>query len=103
MALKWHLLSELYEYIYSHLGVGSSNGAQWHANRRFSLRQLREQGMGKSKLVAGIQDQANRLVEKLKLQADKEEPVPHALKVAILNVIWQMVAGKWYCYNLSSF
>ncbi|XP_047472155.1 cytochrome P450 2L1-like [Penaeus chinensis] len=78
------------------LGVGSSNGAHWHANRRFALRQLRDLGMGKSKLVAGIQEQALKLVEILKQQANKAAPVPHALKVAVVNVIWQMVAGKMF-------
>lgn len=49
--------------------------------------------MGKSKLVAGIQEQATKLVERLKQQANKAAPVPHALKVAVVNVIWNMVAG----------
>lgn len=49
--------------------------------------------MGKSKLVAGIQEQATKLVERLKQQANQAAPVPHALKVAVVNVIWNMVAG----------
>lgn len=78
------------------LGVGSSNGAHWHANRRFTLRQLRDLGMGKSKLVTGVQEQARKLVERLKEQANEPKPVPHAMKVAVVNVIWQMVAGKMF-------
>lgn len=80
--------------IQSHSGISSSNGSIWHTNRRFSLRYLRDQGMGKSRLVPQVHQEAHKLVERLKQQADKAEPVPQALKVASLNVIWYMIAGK---------
>lgn len=61
--------------------------------------------MGKSKLVTGVQEQARKLVERLKEQANEPKPVPHAMKVAVVNVIWQMVAGmvkmNGFCFCLS--
>lgn len=75
------------------IGLAGSNGLQWHNNRRFSLRQLRDMGMGKSKIVGAVQKQAKLLVEELKGQADKPAPIPHALNVTIVNVIFQMVTG----------
>ncbi|XP_050734563.1 cytochrome P450 2L1-like [Eriocheir sinensis] len=78
------------------LGVVGTNGDAWVNNRRFSLRQLRDLGMGKSRLVDAVQRQATWLVEVFKKQAGKAAPVPYALRVAIVNVIWQLVAGKQF-------
>ncbi|XP_047471897.1 cytochrome P450 2L1-like [Penaeus chinensis] len=78
------------------LGVVGSNGIHWHTNRRFTLRQLKDQGMGKSMLVSGIHEQAEMLIGKLREQAGKQKPVPYAIRVAVVNVIWHMVAGKTY-------
>ncbi|XP_071546258.1 cytochrome P450 2L1-like isoform X2 [Panulirus ornatus] len=78
------------------LGVVGSNGSIWRNNRRLTLRQLRDLGMGKSKLVGPLQTQAMILVEELKKQAGKPRPIPHALTVASVNVIWQMVVGKQF-------
>ncbi|XP_042884303.1 cytochrome P450 2L1-like [Penaeus japonicus] len=77
-------------------GVFASNAHIWHTNRRFTLRQLRDQGMGKSRLVAGIHEQAQKLVRALESQANRSAPVPHALRVAITNVIWHMIAGQTF-------
>lgn len=78
------------------LGVIGSNGNIWHTNRRFSLRQLRDQGMGKSSLVSAIQKQARELVEALKGQASKPERIPRDLRLAVINIIWHMVASKQF-------
>ncbi|XP_042218258.1 cytochrome P450 2L1-like [Homarus americanus] len=77
-------------------GVIASGGSLWHNNRRFVLRQLRDLGMGKSRMVAAVQWQGTQLVQQLKNQAGRPAPLPHALEVAIVNVIWQMVAGKQF-------
>ncbi|XP_050695430.1 cytochrome P450 2L1-like isoform X1 [Eriocheir sinensis] len=78
------------------VGIGSSNGLLWHNNRRFTLRQLRDLGMGKSKLVETIQHQALEFRKSIAKQAGKAAPIPHDLHVAVVNVIWQMVASKQF-------
>ncbi|KAK3870142.1 hypothetical protein Pcinc_024598 [Petrolisthes cinctipes] len=76
------------------LGIIHSNGEHWHNNRRFTLRQLRDLGMGKSKLVSAVQSQSSLLVQELKKQAGRPAPIPNTLSLAIINVIWHMVSGK---------
>ena len=71
-----------------------SNGLLWHNNRRFALRQLRDLGMGKSKLVEAVHTQATILVEELRKQTGRPARIPHALAVAVVNIIWQMVGSK---------
>lgn len=77
-----------------HTGVGASNDVIWKNNRRFTLRQLRDLGMGKSKLVAAVQTQAKKLVEELKKQDGEAKLLPRALNVNVVNVIWQMIVGE---------
>lgn len=50
--------------------------------------------MGKSKLVEAVQRQATWLAEVLSKEAGKPAPVPYALRVAIVNIIWQLVGGR---------
>ena len=75
-------------------GVVSSNNLIWHNNRRFSLRQLRDLGMGKSKLVQAVQERAMWLVDEFSKHAGKGGPIALPIKIAITNVIWQLVAGE---------
>lgn len=77
-------------------GVVFSKGDIWHTNRRFSLRQLKNLGMGKSALSSAVHAQALKLVEALKEEAGKPGPITPALNVAIVNVIWQMIASKQF-------
>ena len=72
----------------------ASNGLTWHNNRRFALRQLRDLGMGKSKLVGAVHTQAEMLIEEFKKHSGKPTKIPHAINVAVVNMIWQMVASK---------
>ncbi|KAB7503269.1 Cytochrome P450 [Armadillidium nasatum] len=81
------------------LGIGGSNGVLWHNNRRFTLRHLKDLGMGKSKIVSAVQYEATEFVKTMKKQAGTAAPVPEALNPAIFNVLWQMVASKRYEFD----
>ena len=59
------------------------------------MRQLRDLGMGKSRMVDAVQYQALQLRDSLAKQAGKPGEIPHQLYVSIVNVIWQMVASEW--------
>ena len=74
----------------------SANGIPWLHDRRFVLRHLRDLGMGKTHLEIAIHDEARALVEHLKSFEGKPIYYPMGLRTAVLNVIWQLVAGKRY-------
>ncbi|XP_064122206.1 cytochrome P450 2L1-like [Macrobrachium nipponense] len=77
-------------------GISGSSGGIWHTNRRFILRQLRDLGMGKSRLVDAVQEQAEILVEALKEQEGQARPIAEALNFVIMNIIWKMTANKHF-------
>ncbi|XP_045128278.1 cytochrome P450 2L1-like isoform X2 [Portunus trituberculatus] len=77
-------------------GIASSNGLFWHNNRRFTMRQLRDLGMGKSSLVGAVQHQALKLRKTLAEVVGTPVMIPHQLHVSVLNVIWHMVASRQF-------
>lgn len=77
-------------------GVSTSTGKIWSDNRRFLLRHLRDLGMGKTHLEHSIMVEAKMLVDHLEMTSvDKPAEVDWSINVAVLNVIWQMLAGVW--------
>ncbi|RXG51102.1 hypothetical protein Avbf_11006 [Armadillidium vulgare] len=63
------------------------------------MRHLRDLGMGKSKIVSAIQFEVTELVNHIKKQAGKPAPFPNVLTMAVINVLWQMVASKRYDFD----
>ena len=52
--------------------------------------------MGKTRLEVAIHDEARALVDHLKSFDGKPTLFPIGLRTAVLNVVWQLVAGKRY-------
>ncbi|XP_066981647.1 cytochrome P450 2L1-like [Macrobrachium rosenbergii] len=77
-------------------GVIMSNGRRWVNARRFLLRNLRDLGMGKSRLDEAIIHEARCLVEDFQRYAGKPSKFPESINIAVLNVVWQMVASRRY-------
>ncbi|XP_042870717.1 cytochrome P450 2L1-like [Penaeus japonicus] len=77
-------------------GVINTNGLLWQNNRRFTLRHLRDLGMGKTRLEEAIQHEAVCLVEDFARHTGRPGPLPWSINVAVVNVIWQMVASIRY-------
>lgn len=77
-------------------GVIMSNGKHWQNARRFLLRNLRDLGMGKTYLERAIQKEATCLVDNFRSVSGSPTLFPKSINVAVLNVVWQMVASKRY-------
>nr|XP_027225549.1 cytochrome P450 2L1-like [Penaeus vannamei] len=80
-------------------GVIMSNGQRWQNARRFLLRNLRDLGMGKTYLEESILEEARALVKDFSSHAGTPCHLPETLNVAVLNIIWQLVANKRYDYD----
>lgn len=52
--------------------------------------------MGKTYLENAIQEEARALVEDLKSLNGEATTYPKSLRTAVLNVVWQLVAGRRY-------
>ncbi|XP_047501602.1 cytochrome P450 2L1-like [Penaeus chinensis] len=77
-------------------GVIFSSGERWQASRRFLLRQLRDQGMGKSSMDDAIAVEAKALVEDFHRIAGSPAKLPDSMNLVTLNIVWQLVASRRY-------
>ncbi|XP_064113186.1 cytochrome P450 2L1-like [Macrobrachium nipponense] len=87
-----------FEVIRSHKNSGIVNavGDVWVQGRRFAIRHLKDFGMGKSSLEGAIQYEAQNLVETFERTSGKPIEISWCLNVAVLNVIWKLVANIRY-------
>ncbi|XP_069688633.1 methyl farnesoate epoxidase-like [Periplaneta americana] len=80
------------------LGIAFIEDDVWKDHRRFSLRHLRELGMGKREMEAIIHDEIRDLMDEVKRYAGPEysKPVPVRELVAATgaNVIYHMLSGE---------
>ncbi|KAF2360369.1 Cytochrome P450 [Trinorchestia longiramus] len=81
---------------YKRLGLFNVNGEIWHVGRRFTIRHLRDMGMGRSDIESSIAFEAQSLVENFSKHTDVPIKIPMSLSVSILNIIWKITADKRY-------
>lgn len=76
------------------LGLVFSDGPSWIRTRRLVLKYLKNFGYGTRFMESNIAEECRSLVE-LRM-ADSGQPVlvNQMLDVSIVNILWQLVAGK---------
>lgn len=77
-------------------GLVFSEGRVWHEGRRFALRHLRDFGLGKTSMEDIIEREAQELVAEFGKSGEQPIEVSWSLNVAVLNVIWRIVANRRY-------
>ncbi|XP_042888422.1 cytochrome P450 2L1-like [Penaeus japonicus] len=77
-------------------GLVFSEGRVWHEGRRFALRHLKDFGLGKTSMEEIIQREAQELVAEFRKADEKPFEISWSLNVAVLNVIWRIVADRRY-------
>ncbi|KAK3927318.1 Methyl farnesoate epoxidase [Frankliniella fusca] len=83
------------------LGIMFSDGPYWTAQRRFALRELRDLGLGKTKLEGVVMDEVDATLEAM--ERDGPELWPNKLfNSPVLNVLWWMVSGKPFARGAGS-
>ena len=75
-------------------GLIFNDGESWKSHRRFTLKTLKDFGLGKSSLESVLIEEADRMGEFF--MQKKKEPflVQTLFNLVILNVLWTIVAGK---------
>ncbi|KAB7496054.1 Cytochrome P450 2L1 [Armadillidium nasatum] len=62
------------------VGMVATNGPHWQEIRRFTLRHLRDLGMGKSRILSTVHYEVSELVKEIKKETGKPGPFPRALE-----------------------
>ena len=80
-------------------GIATASGDDWKEQRRFTLKHLKDFGLGKKSMESLILDEVKELSEKfksdMKLNDDNEIPINWStFNMSILNALWGIVSGK---------
>ena len=74
-------------------GLLFNDGQSWKVQRRYALKTLKDFGFGRKGLEGVLVEEADRLVDHLRAQEGRPTLVLNLFNVAILNVLWQIVAN----------
>ena len=74
-------------------GLLFNDGQGWKAQRRYALNTLKDCGCGKKGREGVLIEEADRMGEYFREQDGKPTLVLNLFNVAILNVLWQIVAN----------
>lgn len=77
------------------LGVVFNDGDNWDVQRKFSLKILRQMGMGRANMIEHIEQECNEMVTFFKRKAATNGLIEmqHAFDIPVLNILWTLVAG----------
>lgn len=81
------------------LGVVFTDGALWEEQRRFSIKTLRQLGMGRHGMVEQVEREAAEMISYFCGLIDSSPDgtliarMEHAFDVPVLNVVWAILAG----------
>jgi len=76
-----------------------AEGRIWSDHRRFTLRNLRDFGFGKTSLEGLILDEVNELVGWIQAQNGKPIELRRRFSLAVVNVLWTLLCGKRYAHD----
>ena len=71
-----------------------ANGKEWQEQRRFTLKNLRDLGFGKTSMESLIQEEIEKCIEMLKHDAGKPTKLNLKLNIAIINALWKLLTGE---------
>ncbi|KAM4695598.1 cytochrome P450 2G1-like [Rhinophrynus dorsalis] len=80
-------------------GIAFSNGERWRQMRHFTLKNLRNYGMGKKSIEWKIQEEAQYLVEELKKTKESHIDPSKILLDAVANIFCSVIFGNRYEYT----
>ena len=84
-------------------GIMFSEGPLWKEQRRFTLRQLRDLGFGKTSAEDLIREEIHELVEAIraasKADAGRVVNLKGIFNVSVLNVLWAIIGGRRYKHD----
>lgn len=78
------------------LGIVFNDGHVWEEHRHFSMRTLKQLGLGKSNMVEHIEHEVCEMIQFYKKISHDGSPVKmeNAFDISILNIIWAFISGK---------
>ena len=74
-------------------GIIQTEGSHWSAQRRFSLKTLKDFGFGKQSLETTVNNEIDLITETFLEHEDEDYLISQDFSVPIINILWQLIAG----------
>ena len=74
-------------------GIVFTQGSKWSAQRRFSLKTLKDFGFGRKSIEGSIHFEVDEMIENF-FTSDNDILLGSEFNIPIINILWQMVANK---------
>ena len=71
-----------------------ANGKELQEQRRFTLKNLRDLGFGKTSMESLIQEEIEKCIELLRKEVGKPTQLNLKLNIAIINALWKLLTGE---------
>ncbi|XP_055315409.1 methyl farnesoate epoxidase-like [Sitodiplosis mosellana] len=77
------------------LGVVFNDGDFWDIQRKFSLKVLRQMGMGRANMIEQIESECIEMVKFFTKKSTNDQLIEmqHAFDIPVLNILWTLIAG----------
>nr|AKH03513.1 cytochrome P450 3075B2 [Paracyclopina nana] len=80
----------------SQRGLLQSSGQEWQEQRRFTMKQLKDLGFGKSSMEDMINEEVAKLAQLLEKDVGKEMSMNLKLNLSIVNALWYLLTGEHF-------
>jgi len=80
-------------------GIIFNDGQNWAEQRRFSLRHLKDFGLGKNTMESIILDEAVELISRFREENGRPVSTQNRFNAAIINAFWTIVAGERFKHD----
>ncbi|CAL8077563.1 unnamed protein product [Orchesella dallaii] len=80
-------------------GLVCSQGRVWMEQRKFTLRHLKDLGLGKHAMEGLIREELNELVDGIRKQTGTPVNLLTRLQLAVLNALWKITCGERYHHD----
>ena len=74
-------------------GIIQTEGSHWSAQRRFSLKTLKDFGFGKQSLETTVNHEIDLITDTFLAHEDEDYLLSQDFSVPIINILWQLIAG----------
>ena len=74
-------------------GIIQTEGSHWSAQRRFSLKTLKDFGFGKQSLETTVNNEIDLITDTFLAHEDEDYLLSQDFSVPIINILWQLIAG----------
>ena len=82
-----------------HIGFIVKEGETWKELRRFSIRQLKDLGLGSKSLESAMEEEVRELMGQLRSKVGVAFSTHGFFNIPVVNVLWEIISGERFNHD----